>query len=154
MCNNEDRVRFFLPSRYFHSGHSDNSGGMCRATCVKIFRKAFDICTTDGRHLTNNNEQGFEIVCRPDQFARFIVLRYQAGECVNGIKDLTPKFFRGPIDPPDVYDEVVEQFNVPRNVAVGIARKLGYYFKDDSHCVKPKPHVVDVSDRPLSGCHE
>ncbi len=37
-----------------------------------------------------DNPKGFHITCRQDQFARFIIYRYHANECINGVKDLQP----------------------------------------------------------------
>ena len=91
-----DRVKFFLPSRYFVRNRSRNSNGMDRRDCQDVLHQAFNIGDDRSRDLFEREPEGFWIVCRPSQFARFIVLRAQviarAGG-VNGISDLQTSLF-------------------------------------------------------------
>ncbi|MCP4647186.1 MAG: hypothetical protein GY852_05525, partial [bacterium] len=47
----------------------------------------------DEKEANNAINQYRTIICRPSQFARFIVFRYRAGMCINGIKNLDPMLF-------------------------------------------------------------
>ena len=81
-----DRVRIVIPERYLHS-----------STFKKVMREAFAMSDSDfdgfksvDDHYGNN---GMEVICRPSQFGRFIVLRNEAGG-TNSVKDLQPELFR------------------------------------------------------------
>lgn len=86
-----DRVRFFLHHRYFQAHEKPN--GMSRTTCLNILEEVFDLCPKTARRTMERNNRGFWIVCRPSQFARFIIARCDAAECVNGVRDLQPALF-------------------------------------------------------------
>lgn len=103
-----EKVVFRLAPRYFTKHYSSN--GMRRETCIKILLACFGMPFGTGSwaSLMTQHSEGFQIVCRPDQFARFIVLRYQADECINGVKDLSPRI----VDAEEefFYDKVADQF--------------------------------------------
>lgn len=90
MAMSKDRVRFHLAPRYFTSSpHSTN--GMEQETCVRLLKDAFNVPEDLSRRTMCAHSQGFNIICRPSQFARFIVFRHEYGECINGVRDLDPK---------------------------------------------------------------
>lgn len=93
MTMSTDRVRFFLPKKYFQYNKSTN--GMLKSTCVDVLNSAFKMSCQESREIMDAHRDGFYILCRPSQFARFIVYRNDAGECINGIRDLHPEI----IDP-------------------------------------------------------
>lgn len=70
-----DRVRFFLHYRYYGSEMCD------------VMQRAFGIDVATFQELRGANEGGFWVLCRPSQFARFMIYRDGAG-VVNGFKDL------------------------------------------------------------------
>lgn len=82
-----DRVRFFLNARRVTSS---------RCKFAELLRFAFDmdIC----QFLANVHEdadkhcEGVEIICRPSQFARFIIKRNELG-LNNGLKELSPELY-------------------------------------------------------------
>jgi hypothetical protein len=78
-------------------------------TCQKVLKRAFNMSFSESRMLmAKNSYNGFQIVCRPSQFARFIVYRFDTDECINGIKDLAPELFT----PTTVYDDVAGVINL------------------------------------------
>lgn len=138
----EDHVKFFLPSKYFQRQRTSN--GMSRGTCEAILKKAFGLYDSDLDRLMRGHTEGFTIVCRPSQFARFIVYRADANECINGVKDLKPELFK----PRNLYTELSEQFSVSECTVKGLARALGYAHGGDSHVAGPQCNFVDVSKNP------
>ena len=107
-----DRVRFFLPKMYFQTRVTFK--GMSKNTCLSILCLAFDMTLAESEHLMRVYPDGFSIVCRPDQFADFIIRRNDAGECINGIKDLDPKYVKSSsIDDP--YDCIARCTDVSRD---------------------------------------
>ena len=93
MTMSKDRVRFFLGERYFRhqARRCANSSAMSRPTCQGILQDAFGIPPAISAGLMGKHPHGFHVICRPSQFARFIVLRCEADECINGVKDLSPE---------------------------------------------------------------
>ena len=77
----EDRVRFFFHFRYY------------KIEMTGVMAKAFGIESTVFADLRRNNAGGFWIVCRPSQFARFMIYRHNVGVC-NGFKDLNAALFQ------------------------------------------------------------
>lgn len=110
MVKSKDRVRFFLPGKYFQR-HSTGTSSMERSVCKGILKRAFGLSSNDSHHLMQEWPEGFWITCRPSQFARFIVYRNDHGACINGIKDLRPKLVP---EEPDVYSQLAETTGVCR----------------------------------------
>ncbi|MEE8608960.1 MAG: hypothetical protein V3S55_15255 [Nitrospiraceae bacterium] len=109
----KDRVKFFLCGRYFTNGQSQS--GMTRERCIPIILKAFGMPRNLVHAVMDGSPQGFWIVCRPSQFARFIVYRHESGQCINGIKDLEPEL----IDPPSpltLYQQVANKVRMDYEV--------------------------------------
>ena len=71
MMPNKDCMKFFLSPRYFQSHRTSN--GMHRSTCISILARVFNMSNNESAYMMHVNSAGFWIVCRLDQFARFIV---------------------------------------------------------------------------------
>ena len=118
-----DRVRFFLPKRYFQTRVTPK--GMSKGTCLHVLCKAFDMLMSESQDLMQRYPDGFHIVCRQDQFARFIVYRNDAGECINGIKDLEPELITGTkITNP--YDQISRCTGVERDDVKRVLQAANY----------------------------
>lgn len=80
-----DRVRIVIPERYL------NIPAVQRA-----MQGAFGLTSEEVRCLPRSKDRyandGLEVICRPSQFARFVILRNEYGGN-NSIKDLQPELF-------------------------------------------------------------
>lgn len=83
MTMSHDRVKFFLGSQY-----TPNEIARC-------LDSAFDIKRQEFEKMRQANHEGFWIICRPSQFARFLIHRDEAG-LRNGFKDLRAELVLGP----------------------------------------------------------
>jgi hypothetical protein len=104
MYTDEGQISFYLAGRYFRDGSRSNC---CpRNVMQSILRDAFGMELGESLMMMLDNPDGFEIVCRKDQFAVFIVLRHERFKGVNGIKDLRPKLIkaRSPVNTINVSD--------------------------------------------------
>ncbi len=111
MTASKDRVTFYLPHRYFNGNGGPSNTGMRRDTCVHVLHSAFGLVPGEGGWggAISAHPEGFHIVCRPSQFARFIVYCHEAGECINGIRDLDPGL--GPVmKEQSLYDKIAVKF--------------------------------------------
>lgn len=147
MTMSKDRVRFTLPCRYFQSGMR-RSNGFNRSTMLGVLKKAFGMTWDEANGLMDHYPQGFEIECRPSQFGRFIVLRCETDEGINGVRDLYPRIVQ-PTKPTDTYQRVAERLNLHPDVIRSVIK----LFHEDvsSHCFQKKPIIpktIDVSQRP------
>lgn len=86
----KDRVLFHLVNRYYSRYPSENS--MAWEDCQRVCLKAFGLspCEFERLALANKEEGRIRILCRPSQFARFIIYRHKYGKCINGVRDLDP----------------------------------------------------------------
>ena len=91
MAMSRDRIRFFLSPRYYQ-GRANNCNNMNREDMITVFERAFNVPSCETRNMLKKNPEGFQIVCRPSQFARFIYYRNDLGG-VNGIKDLNIELY-------------------------------------------------------------
>ena len=91
MSMSHDRIRFFLPNKY-----SDLQG------MTRVMKRAFDMSQHEFDRLRphgGGRGTGFWLVCRPSQFARFMVYRSEVvGACssagiVNGFNELKVSLF-------------------------------------------------------------
>lgn len=133
-----DRVRFFLPGKYFSSAAGLGTNSMRRGTCKGILLRAFGMDNGESERMIQGNSYGFTVVCRPSQFARFIVYRYEADECINEIKDLRPEF----VPKTDVYDRVAWVTGVDRDAVKLVMIAIDYGTGLPPRCTE---NVVDVS---------
>lgn len=143
MTTSKDRVQFYLPHRYFAKCHSDNH--MSRDDCKKVLGKAFSLGRDECGHLMDRNPNGFTIVCRPSQFARFIIFRHLWGHCINGVRDLEPEL--QPKDNFDPYARAARELHMERSCVREVAEALGFVPSE-----KPRPNMIDVSKRPDQSC--
>ncbi len=139
-----DRVEFTLPNRYF--GPPDTKTGMSKATCREVLRRAFGLEQEQCTNLMCRFPEGFRIRCRPSQFARFIVHRYEMGECINGIRDLEPRLVR-PLDR-DFYGVIAEETYMARGTVVKILEAVGV--ANEFPCGYQDADLVDVSKNDAS----
>jgi len=97
-----DRVVFYLPSKYYQRDMTNRSNGMSLDGMSNVFAKSFGIEVGEAMEILTDsqNREGLGIICRPSQFARFIVNRAELKMGVNGIQDLRPKLMmEDEIDP-------------------------------------------------------
>ncbi len=143
MTMSKDRVRFTLLPRYFQSGKR-RQNGFHRDTMMHVLKHAFGMTQVESTDLMDHYPNGFEIECRPSQFARFIILRHDANEGINGIRDLEPRIVQPP-EHTDVYQRVAERLDLCPDVVRAVARHL----HDDLCRSTPfYPKTIDVSQRP------
>lgn len=81
----KDRVRFFVGNRYYDNCRD----GANYSDTQRVLLKAFGISLNESHKLMDGTS-GFWIVCRPSQFARFLIYRNEAG-LKNGFMDLAAK---------------------------------------------------------------
>lgn len=151
--NSQERVSFFLAGRYFTEHNSQS--GMCGKTCMYILERAFGMNASESLNFMKRNRNGFEIICRPDQFARFIILRSKHGNCINGIKDLDPKLFI-PYQSMDIYEYLacktcsnMPSFQIKKLTAeLGLSRKDLQELVENTQMKRLSDRSVDVCNRP------
>ncbi len=123
---------------------------MRRETCATILASIFgflhkstsgesDQTTSALRHwdiFLDANPEGFHILCRPSQFARFIIRRHEAGECINGIRDLAPTLLSEWNDP---------SYEISRRIGVNLETVRAVLRAFDSDIVDDRVYI-DVSN--------
>ncbi len=75
-----DRVRFFISDNYYNTQHK-------KETLLDVLKQSFDLNKAPLGHYMAGCYGGFYIICRPSQFARFLIFRNAAG-IKNGFIDL------------------------------------------------------------------
>lgn len=138
MSTSKDRVRFFLPEKYFLNRPTQS--GMTRSACIDVLIRAFG--SNNWSAFMTAQPRGFWITCRPSQFARFIVYRHQFGSCVNGIRDLMPELTR----PMTVYERIGTAANVSADTAKRVLCAAGYSIGQPELPLGAAALDVDVSD--------
>ncbi len=95
----KDCVKFFLHKRYFQLNtlKSGPPSKLCRQSCLEILSASFDLHISEGSAIMSANPDGFWIYCTFEQFALFIILRYEMNEVTNGIRDLQPHIVENPV---------------------------------------------------------
>lgn len=155
MAMSRDRVRFLMGPRYFLRSRGARSNGMDRARALDVMANAFGVRADEANALFEAHPDGFLVVCRPSQFARFIVLRHDAmlgTGGVNGVNDLEPELFV-PAGPRDGFERVVEMTGMTRDqvrelmhALVLTCREVEERLEDET---RPRRRAtIDVSDRP------
>ena len=134
----QEYIQFMLPHRYFQPSYTQN--GMRRETCITLLTEVFGLCDADWNRLMCEYSDGIRIRCRPDQFARFIVRRYDTNECINGVKDLEPKIIM-PTKPVTLYDQAARLFGQSHFFIQETMEKLGV---EDRALDRPQ-NFTDVS---------
>lgn len=120
MAVSKDRVQFHLAMRYFQPHQTSN--GMQRSTCIAILVECFGHTADYWQRMIHHKSEGFDIVCRPSQFARFIILRHEKGDCINGIRDLAPKLQQ----PLTLYDRIGAIADCSADTAKRVMLAAGY----------------------------
>ncbi len=143
MAMSKDKIQFYLPYRYYQATRGPGSNGMSRCTCKRVLRQSFDMDDQECERLMQNNSAGFGILCRPSQFARFIVHRYEADECINGIKDLRPEI----VYAVDVYQDAAHKVGISRATVLSVLRILRI-----EDVPSETRGTIDVSKRPHREC--
>lgn len=100
-----DRVRLVIPERYLTNGK-----------VIQAVKQAFGL-TDDEIHSARVRDhygnRGLEVICRPSQFGRFVILRNESGTA-NSIKDLEPElFFPKPAESPIDVSRRKNDYNAP-----------------------------------------
>ena len=113
-----DRIRFHLVPKYFRS--TGSASGMTQERCEEVLLQAFGMLKAHSAALMRDNPRGFQIVCRPSQFGRFIVIRNEIGNCINGISDLAPEIFI----PEDKLQVIADRYHIAYNVMKRIHRDI------------------------------
>ena len=131
----KDRVRFWIDHRYFQQR------GM-----YDVLKKVFNLDENRARAAQTGPYEGFWIVCRPSQFARFMIYRNEAG-IKNGFMDLKAVLFTP--ETPDYYTQLAHTLDIPRDKVKKMIKALGYghdWLKDRmGHNEVKEPTEIDVS---------
>lgn len=135
MAMSKDRVRFELGSGYYMP-HSDNAR---RITAVMV--DSFGENCQRWSRIFRDNPDGLTIVCRPSQFARFMIYRNAAG-IQNGFKDLHAELLP---EPPDPLDGVAKVVGIP---AKQVRRVLSAVNVDIDELDIDGADWIDVSKNP------
>lgn len=142
MTMSRDRVKFYLPESNFQ--HKRSTNGFQRNAMAGVLEKSFGAMGWSG--IMNNSPNGFWVICRPSQFARFIINRANLGTGVNGIRCLEAKLFiPEELNP---YQEFANEFELTLNTAHSIIEYLGIDSYALREIVKPmvkREVVIDVS---------
>lgn len=153
-----DRILFRLPERYFQNYQTSN--GFRRATMVQVLITAFNMQRNEVNQLMDRHPGGFNIMCRPSQFGRFIVLRCDANEGINGIKDLIPKIVQEapPSRRKQIIDVIRSRHSMATNDVCAVIGELenmnaldGDWYDEVVHRQKT-PFHIDVSTRSSTHC--
>lgn len=119
---------------------------------ANAFAKAFGTDPGVFETIALDNRNGFDIICRPSQFGRFMVYRMEIGTGINGMKDLNPQVFT----PEDAIGRIARSSGVCREhveKVLGVISVGGVSFDDlclddakgpDGTC--GRGITVDVSD--------
>lgn len=133
----EDRVRFWIDYRYFQQR------GM-----YDVLKKAFNLDENRAMAAKTGPNDGFWIVCRLSQFARFMIYRNEAG-IKNGFMDLKADLFTP--ETPDYYTQLAKKFDIPREKVRVLIKALGYgheWVKGRMSHAAHEPTEIDVSKNP------
>jgi hypothetical protein len=83
-----DRIEFVLTSA---TKERDATARAAKRAFGMVYSQAFAL-------LTNNDDVGTKMRCRPSQFGRFIVFRIEEGVGCNRVAELKPKIIPGETD--------------------------------------------------------
>lgn len=141
MAMSKDRVRFFIRENYYGN------------KLQKIFQQAFDLDYEETAGLMRRWRCGFWIVCRPSQFARFMIFRNEVG-LQNGFKDLKPKLVPAK---ESVHTRVANCIGVDATVVNQVIQAFGLT-TEELECrfnerVQSHTEQIDVSDRAHQPCY-
>ena len=107
------------------------------------------MCFSESEGMMQQHPSGFSIICRPSQFARFVVYRYEADECINGMKDLRPVIVDAhEFDP---QQEVADSVGVSKAVVMRVLAAVG--FSGPFEQCRRLYDTIDVAKRPHQRCY-
>ena len=132
MYRYEERVRFWLGSRYFQ-GVTDYD------RLIDVLDKSFGQEFPFPRDVIKG--EGFWVICRPDQFARFMIFRNAAG-ITNGFMDLKAELLQ---PEKDLYTRISDNTGVPRRQVKKVLLSLDYSGVSVADQVEARQREVDVS---------
>lgn len=135
----KDRVRFFLGYQYY----SNNNEILRMAT---VLGKAFGLDHVEAVKIMQTYTDGVWIVCRPSQFARFMIYRNEAA-IKNGFMDLHAELFTAP-PKKDSYTMLAEAAGVDREdakrIVLALSHSAGWVAKNLKEA-RTAPVGIDVS---------
>ena len=137
----KDRIKFFLGKKYFQQYKTAN--GMTKSSCVDVLLKAFNMHPEESREIMASGPEGFTILCRPSQFARFIVYRCDTLECINGVRDLKPQLVDAMTHIKDISDDA--------GVSISLVTRVLNALEGGGAVItyrEPQGTCIDVSVRP------
>ena len=144
----QELFKFFLPHRYFQC--RSNGSGMSRDNCQKVLNKAFNMTYNKSGCMMDNNPNGFSIICRPEQFARFIIHRRYSDCQVNGVRDLNLE----QIEKFDIYEHWSECIGEHRALIKKITSCMGFSKEElEKRCLPDLDNVIDASEWAFNDHH-
>jgi len=148
MSMSHDRVKFYLDHQYLRT---NGIGGVLKESFGMDNNDVTDMCQAAGirpHRLSYESWGGVWIVCRPSQFARFLIYRDEAG-IKNGFKDLKPELFV-PEPKLSVYEKMADKLKTGTEDVKDFCDVLGITeeYATDLYNRKPeskKSKEIDVS---------
>ena len=137
MQQSKDRVKFFVGNKYLQISKFYDVLGRAFGLDEQTARKLANLQTT-GCH--DKWYGGFWIVCRPDQFARFMIYRNDA-EITNGFMDLKAEL----IEPADAIDALARKASVSRTVIEKVLAALNITPEEVCDGANREASEIDVS---------
>lgn len=143
MAMSKDRVKFYLGSKYLqHSSIFD------------VLYRAFNLTKVDIVNRTRGSAmEGLYIVCRPSQFARFMIYRNEVG-IQNGFIDLQAKLVDA--EDEDIYTKLARATGVDRSAVKKVVLAIAYEPEDlEDAVMRCSPYrvpVIDVASNPHNHC--
>ncbi len=111
-----DRVRFFIDDCYYNNS---SKMGILR----DVLKQAFGLGRGHSAQFMTNGYGGFYLICRPSQFARFLIYRNEAG-IKNGFIDLRAKLYT-PEPPKDAYTTLAKRVELSVHQVDRVLKAMG-----------------------------
>lgn len=151
MAVSRDRVKFYLPRKYWSDDSWKSSKNRFpKEKMIPLLGRAFGMTGCECRDLMEHNWDGFYITCRPSQFARFLVYRNEANECVNGFVELRAKLVDENYEEeaPDLYSTIAKDIGLSKHVVERVIKSLCNVHESYA---APKVKGINVSKNPANG---
>lgn len=126
----ENRVRFFIGCKYLQNN-----------AIYSVMRNALGLDDSVARELYRRATDGFWVICREEQFARFMVYRNNAG-VPNGFMDLRATIIQAV---GDVYERIASAAGVDRGAVKKVLLALNYDRVTVEERLEMRTAEVDVS---------
>lgn len=126
----DNRVRFFISYKYLQN-----------KAIYPVMRQSLGLDDSVARELYRQQANGFWVICREEQFARFMIYRNNAG-IQNGFMDL-----KADIVPAcgDIYERIASAAGVDRGVVKKVLLALNYSRATVEERLEMRTAEVDVS---------